>query len=73
MQAFRGEMASIRLYIWLALVLAATSEQLLFVPSLQGKSPNLGHGYSGAASPKDSPRLLLTESLPSHTGLPVSS
>jgi len=72
-QAFRGRMASVRLYLWLALVLAAISEQLLFALPPQSELPKIGHGYLETAGSKDMPRLLSTESLLSHTGLSVSS
>jgi len=72
-QAFRGRMASVRLYLWLALVLAAISEQLLFALPPQSELPEIGHGYLETAGPKDMPRLLSTESLPSHTGLSNST
>lgn len=73
MQAFRGRMASVRLYLWLALVLAAISEQLLFALPPQSELPKIGHGYLETAGSKDMPRLLSTESLLSHTGLSNST
>jgi len=72
-QAFRGRMASVRLYLWLALVLAAISEQLLFALPPQSELPKIGHGYLETAGSKDMPRLLSTESLLSHTGLSNST